>query len=150
MYYAYEDFLKDLALLKAEVELRSGRPDAIIAVARGGLTMAHFLAISWDLLNLYVLNASSYDEFNQRGELKMYNIPKIPKEDKKILIVDEIVDSGASLLAISEYFKKTYPSASFQTAVIFQKNPAQFKADIYLRENKEWIDFFWEVWHKRA
>lgn len=148
MYYSYKSFIEDLKVLKYKVDLRIGRPDAIIAIARGGLTMAHFLAIAWDLPKLYVLNATSYDINNQRGDLKLYNIPIIPEEDSNILIVDEIVDSGASLMAIDDYFKERYPSTSFTTAVIFQKESADFKADISIRDNSEWIDFFWEVWHK--
>lgn len=148
MYYSYDEFIKDLVKLKKDVEDANAKPDAILAVARGGLTMAHFLAISWDISKLYVLNASSYDAQNKAGKLRLFNIPKIPAEDEKILIVDEIVDSGVSLQTIYKYFSDNYPKKSFKTAVIFQKSEAVFKADFSIRENDQWVDFFWEVWHK--
>lgn len=149
MYYSYDNFTKDLFDLKQQIEAKSSKPDAIIAIARGGLTMAHFMAIAWEINKVYVLNASSYDKSNKAGKLKLFNIPLIPDADKKLLIVDEIVDSGESLLQVNEYFCKHYPDKSFESAVIFQKNDAVFKADFSLRQNDEWVDFFWEVWHKK-
>lgn len=150
MYYSYDDFTSDLRVLKEKVDTSFSKPDALLAIARGGLTMAHFLAMAWDINKLYVMNASSYDANNKAGELRLFNIPEIPPLDKKVLIIDEIVDSGASLKKISEYFTTKYPEKEFKTAVIFQKQEAIYKADFSLKENAEWIDFFWEVWHKKA
>ncbi|WP_027327132.1 phosphoribosyltransferase [Helicobacter pametensis] len=142
-YYSYQEFLKDARTLFDKVDSRVGKPDAIIAIARGGLTLAHMLSLRWDLREVYSLNAISYDG-NKQKELIIKNIPTIDKSFKKILIVDEIVDSGKSLHKIVEILKDQNPSVHFHTAVIFQKQSAEIKADFSIREPLDWIDFFWE------
>ncbi len=48
-YYSYEEFLEDLKDLYNKIDSKIGKPDAMIAIARGGLTMAHLLSLRWDL-----------------------------------------------------------------------------------------------------
>lgn len=142
-YYSYEEFLKDAKLLFKKADSHIGKPDAILAIARGGLSLAHFLSLRWDLREVYSLNAISYDG-NKQKELIIKNIPKIDSSFKKILIVDEIVDSGKSLKKIIEMLQEQNPQIAFYTAVIFQKENAQIKANFWIREPLDWIDFFWE------
>lgn len=142
-YYPYKDFLKDTQTLFEKVNSRIGKPDAIIAIARGGLTLSHMLSLRWDLREVYSLNAISYNGSKQQ-ELIVKNVPKIDEKIKKILIVDEIVDSGKSLHKIVEILKDQNPNVSFYTAVIFQKQNAEIKANFFIREPQDWIDFFWE------
>lgn len=142
-YYSYEEFLQDLKDLYRKIDDRVGKPDAIIAIARGGLTMAHLLALRWDLREVYTLNAISY-QGDKQGELIIKNIPSIPEGFNKVLIVDEIVDSGKSLTKIIETLRSLNPSVEFLTSAIFQKPTAIFQADFFIREPDDWIDFFWE------
>lgn len=142
-YYPYEEFLKDARALFAKVDGKIGKPDAIIAIARGGLTLAHMLSLRWNLREVYTLNAISYDG-NQQKELIIKNIPKIEPRIKKILIVDEIIDSGKSLSKIVKILKEDNSRVDFFTAVIFQKENVAFEADFFIKEPGDWIDFFWE------
>lgn len=142
-YYSYEEFLQDLKDLHNKIDCSIGKPDAIIAIARGGLTMAHLLALRWDLREVYTLNAISY-QGEKQGELIIKNIPTIAEGVKKVLIVDEIVDSGKSLIKVVEILKKLNVDVDFYTSAIFQKESAVFRADFSLREPESWIDFFWE------
>lgn len=142
-YYPYEEFLQDARELFAKVDSQLGKPDAIIAIARGGLTLAHMLSLRWDLREVYALNAISYDG-NQQKDLIIKNVPKIEPHIRKILIVDEIIDSGKSLSQILEILKDQNPCVEFSTAVIFQKQNVAFEADFFIKEPTDWIDFFWE------
>lgn len=142
-YYSYDEFLEDLKDLYNKIDSKIGKPDAIIAIARGGLTMAHLLSLRWDLREVYTLNAISY-QGEKQGELIVKNIPSIPEGFSKVLIVDEIVDSGKSLIKIVEILKELNPKVDFFTSAIFQKSSAIFQADFSLREPESWIDFFWE------
>ena len=142
-YYSYEEFLQDLKELYRNIDSKIGKPDAIIAIARGGLTMAHLLSLRWDLREVYTLNAISY-QGDKQGELVVKNIPSISEGFSKVLIVDEIVDSGKSLIKIVETLTALNPSVSFYTSAIFQKPTAIFQADFFLKEPDDWIDFFWE------
>lgn len=142
-YYPYEEFLGDARELYQKIDEKIGKPDAIIAIARGGLTIAHMLSLRWDLREVYTLNAISYHNGTQ-GELIIKNIPQIPSNFKNILIVDEIVDSGKSLKEIVQTLSNLNPNHNFYTCAIFQKSTAQIQADFFIKAPEDWIDFFWE------
>ncbi|PAF46374.1 nicotinate phosphoribosyltransferase [Helicobacter sp. 12S02634-8] len=145
MYYSYDDFLNDLKTLHKQVGERVGVPDAIVCIARGGMTMSHMLALAWNLRSVYTLNAISYSDANVQSSLIIENMPQIKYEHQRILVVDEIVDSGKSLETIMHKLRGSYPEKMFYSAVIFQKSSAKVRADFYLKSVVEWIDFFWEV-----
>lgn len=145
MYYSYDDFLKDLVLLQNKVEQDMGIPDALVCIARGGMTMTHMLGLAWNLRSVYSLNAISYSDNKVQSSLILENMPIIKPEHKKILVLDEIIDSGNSLSVVMQKLRANFSESSFSTAVIFQKPSAKVIADYYIREAGEWIDFFWEV-----
>lgn len=145
MYYAYEEFIKDLKVLKNKVEEGMGVPDAIVCIARGGMTMSHLLGHAWNLTSIYSINVMSYSDKKVKSSLIMENMPAIKQEHKKILVIDEIVDSGESLSVVMEKLRANFAHAEFKSGVIFQKSSAKFKADFFIREPKAWVDFFWEV-----
>lgn len=146
MYYSYSEFLGDLKHLRSKVEENIGVPDAIVCIARGGMVMSHMLSLAWNLRSVYTLNAISYSDENVQSSLIIENMPNIKPEHKKILVVDEIVDSGRSLEEILQKLKCANPWASFYSGVIFQRPNAQIFADFYVKPpSLEWIDFFWEV-----
>lgn len=139
-YYSYEMFREDM---KELIEKMDFNPDGIVAISRGGLTMAHFLGIALDLRKVYTINASSF--FNKiQEELQVSNIPEL-SGNQRILIVDEIIDSGTSMDKILSILKSINPNIEFKTACIYHKNTATHNPDYMLRETKEWIEFFWEV-----
>ncbi|MCE3037367.1 phosphoribosyltransferase [Helicobacter sp. faydin-H20] len=145
MYYAYHNFLEDLKVLKQKVEEKIGIPDAIVCIARGGMTMSHMLGLAWNIRAVYSLNAISYSDTKVQSSLIIENMPCIRKEHKKIIILDEIVDSGVSLSEVVHKLSTNFQHATFYTATIFQKNTAKIKADFFIREPNEWVDFFWET-----
>ncbi|MDO7252430.1 phosphoribosyltransferase [Helicobacter cappadocius] len=146
MYYSYADFLEDLKALRTKVEKNIGIPDAIVCIARGGMVMSHMLSLAWNLRSIYTLNAISYSDQNVQSSLIIENMPNIKPEHKKILVVDEIVDSGKSLEEILQKLRSGNPQAEFYSAVIFQRTNAKIFADFYVKPpSLEWIDFFWEV-----
>lgn len=145
MYYAYDDFLNDLKTLKKQIEQSIGIPDALICIARGGMTITHMLSLAWNIRAVYSLNAISYNDCKVQSSLILENMPSIKQEHKNILVLDEIVDSGESLNVVLQKLKSGFPGVRFSSAVIFQKHNAKVKADFFIREPAEWIDFFWEV-----
>lgn len=139
-YYSYEMFREDMKELVDKID---SNPDAIVAISRGGLTMAHFLGIALDLRRVYTINASSF--FNKvQQEIRISNIPEL-SGNQRVLIVDEIVDSGTSMEKVYNILSAINSSIEFKTACIFHKPTAQFKPDFILREANNWVEFFWEV-----
>lgn len=141
-YYSYDEFLKDAALLAKRVE--EFKPDTLLAVARGGLTLGHFMAQILNTRRLFALNSILYDKEYKRDTIEIFNIPDL-KSAKRVLIIDDIVDSGQTLKEILALLKRRFPHCEFKLATIFYKPTAVIEADYALKEAKEWIDFFWEI-----
>jgi len=135
--YTYNDFQKDLE------KLNIPKPDAIVAIARGGLTLAHHLAEIFNIREVFVINAISYDKTQKKEKIDIFNIPNLHGY-KNILIVDDISDSGTTFLEVLKILKEKYQDLNFKTLAIFYKPTSQYKPDYYFQETNEWIRFFWE------
>ena len=142
LYYSYELFVKDTQVLVDKC--RDFEPEILLAVARGGLTLSHLMAQAMDMRDLYTLNSIHYE-----GELKLdtfniFNIPDV-SHAKKVLIVDDIVDSGETMREILKVLSEKFPNVEFKLATLFYKKTAVLRPDYSVREANEWIDFFWEI-----
>jgi len=142
LYYSYDLFKEDTQ--KLVNSCRDYEPDVLLAVARGGLTLAHLMAQAMDMRNLYTLNSVHYE-----GELKLdtfnvFNIPDV-SHAKRVLIIDDIVDSGETMEEILKILKEKFPDVEFKLATLFYKKTAVLQPDYTVREATQWIDFFWEI-----
>jgi xanthine phosphoribosyltransferase len=140
-HYSYEDLIKDLKLLTKD--LKGYIPDAIIAMSRGGVIIGHLLAEYFDIRTLYTMNTVHYDGQKKLDDVIIYNVPDI-KDAKNVLIVDEIIDSGETMAEVMKVLDKKYLYVDFKTLTVFQKKSAIFKADYWVKDTDEWIEFFWE------
>ncbi len=139
--YPYEAFNDDVASLINHV--KSYNPDVIVAVARGGVTLGHFMANRMDIRALYTLNSIHYDDTKKLETIEVFNIPDLGAS-QRILIVDDIIDSGESMVEIVERLKERFPDNSYKVATLFYKKEALFTPDFTCHEAKEWIEFFWD------
>jgi len=137
--YDYETFAKDLHDLAVSIPETF---DAIIAVARGGMTMAHMLGEFWNIRKVFVINAIGYEDTQKLDSVRIFNIPDL-EGCRKILVVDDIADTGDTLLQVMQELQSRYPEKSFKTATLFFKPDARFKPDYYVKKADGWIDFFW-------
>ena len=142
LYYSYDLFIKDSQIL---VNLcRAFDADILLAVARGGLTLSHLMAQALDIRNLFTLNSIHYEGEQKLDTFNIFNIPDLSFA-KKILIIDDIIDSGETMQEILIILNNKYPNIEFKIATLFYKSTALIKPDFSVREANEWIDFFWEV-----
>ena len=139
IYYPYEAFREDLKLLTQKID----KPfSAILGIARGGLSMAQMLGEYYNLRKVYAINTIGYDDTVKKELVEIFNIPEL-KDTKEVLIVDDIVDSGDTLVEVLKILNSKYPQVVFYTASIFYKKGAKIKPTWYVKEPKGWIDFFW-------
>lgn len=141
IYYSYENFKPDIRALANKCEAFSA--DTIVAIARGGMTAGHALAMALNIRNLQSIRCESYDDDTQRESLTVYGECDFT-QSKRVLIVDDIVDSGKTLHALIPVLQKRYPFILFATASLFTKPAALVQPDYFLHEAHDWIDFFWE------
>jgi xanthine phosphoribosyltransferase len=141
-YYGYDEFLRDT--LNLAKQLKEYQPDTLLAVARGGVTLGHFLASALDTRRLFTINSIHYEETKKLDTFDIFNIPDL-SDAKKVVLIDDIVDSGETMQEIINLLEQKYPNCEFKVATIFYKPTAVIEADFKVKEAKAWIDFFWEI-----
>ena len=118
--------------------------DAILGIARGGLTLSHFMSQVLNQRNVFTLNTISYDGRIQKDNVEVFNIPSLEKF-RKVLIVDDIIDSGKTIEKVMTLLKNSHPNIEFKVASLFYKEDALVRPDFTINKADKWIDFFWEV-----
>jgi len=140
-YYPYKQFVKDVKKLVEETKVY--RADTLVAIARGGLTLGHAYASATNNRELMSINSILYEGNEKGSKCQIFNIPNLSRA-KKVLILDDIIDSGQTLQEVLKILKSTYPNVEFKVASIYFKKSASIKADFSLYEATDWIEFFWE------
>ena len=139
--YIYEHFLNDIILLSRQCE--SFQADTVLAVARGGMTLAHALSMSLEIRNLQSIRVESYDGDSQRDTVTISGKCDL-RDSKRVLVVDDIIDSGKTVAALIPYLRSENPECELKIATLFTKPSAVIQPDFYVHEADEWIEFFWE------
>lgn len=143
MFYAYEDFEKDVKFLAKKVKEEFAL-DALVAIARGGLSLGHSLAVALKTRNLFALNSIHYDDTRKLDSVEVFNIPNLSAY-KRVLLIDDIVDSGESLSEIKRILKVKFPHIELKIATIFYKKTALLQPEFSVKEASEWVEFYWDI-----
>ena len=143
IFYSYDEFARDVKDMARKVR-DEFNPEAILAVARGGLTLGHSLATALENRNLFTLNSIHYEESKKLDTIEIFNIPDMSKFSK-ILLVDDIIDSGESMVEIKRALFKIYPNLDVKIATIFYKPKALLLPDFKVKEADDWVEFFWDI-----
>jgi len=142
LYYSYEECLEDCRVLIPQI--KEYNPDALIAIARGGLVLGHLLSEALETREIYSLNSIHYNGTEKLDTFEIFNIPDLSRKHK-IVLIDDIVDSGESMVEILKILNEKYPHCEFKIATVFYKKTALLQPDFSVKEAKNWIDFFWEI-----
>jgi len=140
-YYPYEEFKNDTNLLVDKIA--PFNPDAIVAIARGGLTLAHAISQGLDIRKVETLRTELYDG-DQKREVISIEGECVLENCARVIVVDDIADSGETLYAVMQELQKRFPLISFESATLFYKKTASIEPNYWIKEADEWIDFFWE------
>jgi len=133
-------------LLHLAEKIRKDRfyPDVIVGVSRGGWPPARVMS---DLLENPEL-ANIKVEFYV-GIAKVKGKPVITQpvstsvKDKSVLVMDDVADTGESLLLVKDYIKKL-GAKKIKIATIYFKPWSKIIPDYYEKETTRWIVFPWE------
>ncbi|HIH89484.1 TPA: phosphoribosyltransferase [Candidatus Bathyarchaeota archaeon] len=120
------------------------RPDFIVSLARGGWVYGRVLC---DYLNVSDLVSLKVEHWGMTatpdGEAKIKYPFNIDLTGRKVLIVDDISDTGKSLKVATEYIKGMNP-ADIKTTTLFYLTGSSFKPDFYGEEMTwRWVVFPW-------
>ncbi len=119
--------------------------DAVVAITRGGLVPAAIVSRELNIRVVESVSVKSYDHQNQ-GEIRVLKPITADLLDKartggKILIVDDLVDTGATARAVREML----PGAHFAT--VYAKPKGRDMVDTFITEVSQdtWIFFPWDL-----
>ena len=143
IFYSYDEFAVDAKKMAKQIKDEFD-PEVILAVARGGLTLGHSLAVALENRNLFTLNSSHYEDTNKLDTIQIFNVPDLSKYTK-ILLVDDIIDSGESMVEIKRELLKRYPNLDIKIATVFYKEKALLLPEFKVKEAHDWVEFFWDI-----
>lgn len=140
----WEQIYEMLLNLANKIRKDGLKPDVILGVSRGGWPPARVLS---DLLENPEL-ANVKTEFymgvaETKSEPTITQPVSISVQDKKVLVVDEIADTGKSLRLIQSHLKKQGAS-EIKIATIYYKPWSVVTPDYYEKESSAWVVFPWE------
>ena len=158
-YYTWSDVENQTQEILRQIALDPWRPDYVVGLTRGGLVPANlisqYLECPMECLKVSLRDDATQPEHNLWMAEDAY-------EGKKILIVDDINDSGATLNWIQSDWGDFHPSKkepwadiwnnSVRFAVLINNEASEFKhidyssIEINKAEEDSWIVFPWEDW----
>ena len=143
IFYSYDEFAIDAQKMAKQIKDEFD-PEVILAVARGGLTLGHSLAVALENRNLFTLNSIHYEDTNKLDTIQIFNVPDLSKYTKSLL-VDDIIDSGESMVEIKRELLKRYPNLEIKIATVFYKEKALLLPEFKVKEAHDWVEFFWDI-----
>ncbi|ADV64540.1 phosphoribosyltransferase [Desulfurococcus mucosus] len=133
--------LRDLA-----TRINSGyRPDIIIAVAKGGLIPARILVDLLGVEEMGLIEVKFYKGVGEAREKPYVTFTALPPIDgKKLLVVDDIADSGRTLQVVADVLSR-FKYMDLRFATLYVKPWSTIMPDYYGEIVEEWIVFPWEI-----
>lgn len=123
-------------------------PDLLVGLSRGGLVPLAYLAgeACFNVQHILTLALCSY-EGTQQGALTLL-MPITAKniaQFTNILIIDDLAETGATLIAAKQILQEQNTQATIKTAALYAKPMhAHLLPDYYVKNTNDWIVFPWE------
>ena len=120
------------------------RPDLLLAIARGGLLPAGAMSYALGMKNCCVINVEYYTGVDERLDVPVIlppNLDLIDLSDARLLIVDDVADTGETLALVAETVRPEVQE--LRTAVLYEKSRSVVKCDYVWRRTDDWIMFPW-------
>jgi len=146
LWYNWREMRRDVNSLCREIMLDKFDPDVIVGLSRGGLTpgvmMSHWMNKPFKPIKTALRDFPEWEDYLPR------------KTDERVLILDDVCDSGVTFTKIREYIQKNALeeiNCDVRFAVLWWNNEIDFEPDYYVNEiakdsTNTWIHFPWESW----
>ena len=143
LWYSWEEMRRDVNVLARDIVLDNFDPVVIVGLSRGGLTPGVMLS-HW-FKKPFKSVASALRDFPEWEEY----LPR--PTDKRVLIVDDICDSGETFQRMSSHITKKANGVDVRFATLWWNNECDFEPKYYVREiakdsTNTWVHFPWEQW----
>jgi hypothetical protein len=135
----------NLTLQLSERIVKSGyKPDIIVGIARGGWIPARILTDVLYARTLENIRIEYYFDVGVKGKEPQITQPITGTLEKKsILLVDEVADSGETLIHAIKHVKEL-GAREVRTAVLHIKPTCKLEIDYWMHEVDAWTVYPWE------
>ena len=152
LYVDWGQYHRMIERLALQVHASGYRFDSLLCLARGGLRVGDVISRVFDV-PLAILATSSYRAAagTEQGTLDIaeYITTTGGELHGNLLLVDDLVDSGATLLRTVEHLRKRYPKlVEIRSAVLWYKAVSTVKPDYFVHflPDSPWIHQPFEVY----
>ena len=80
IYYSYEECIEDCKKLLPQI--KNYQPDALVAIARGGMVLGHLLGEAMNMRKVFTLNSIHYNGSQKLDSFEIFNIPDLSSKKK--------------------------------------------------------------------
>ncbi|MEM2335969.1 MAG: phosphoribosyltransferase [Candidatus Bathyarchaeia archaeon] len=141
----WNQIYKMLIQIAEKIRKDNFKPDVIVGVSRGGWPPARVLSDLLENPNLANVKVEFYVGVAEtKGEPTLTQPVSVNVAGKRVLVVDEVADTGKSLKLIREHLQNE-GAAEVRIAAVYLKPWSIIKPDYYARETSRWIVFPWEI-----
>jgi hypoxanthine phosphoribosyltransferase len=139
------DRIYRLLLNLAETVRKSGfEPDVIVGVSRGGWIPARIMSDLLETPKLANVTAEFYVGVAEtKREPSITQPVSVSVKGKKVLVVDDVADTGESLKLVNVHLKNQ-DASEVKIAAIYYKPWSVIVPHYYEKETRNWIVFPWE------
>jgi hypoxanthine phosphoribosyltransferase len=122
-------------------------PDLIVAVGRGGWVPARLLSDCLGNLNLTEVKVEHYRATKRLGVATIRYPLKADVTGQRVLLVDDVTDTGGSILAALDHIHRRGQPAELRTLVLHHKAASPYVPTYFACEVIEWrwIIYPWAV-----
>jgi len=120
-------------------------PDIIVGISRGGWVPARIISDLFEKAVLANVSVEFYQQLGKtRGKPTITQPISISVKEKKLLLVDDVADTGQSLELVKKYLKDE-GALEIKVASVYYKPWSIVIPDYYRKETNLWIIFPWEI-----
>ncbi|MDY6049101.1 MAG: phosphoribosyltransferase [Corynebacterium sp.] len=153
----WQDFGDATRRLAQQVYDSGWMPDLVLAIARGGLLPAGAIAYALGIKAMGTMNVEFYTDIAETLPAPVLIPPLMDYsvlEGKKVLVVDDVADSGETLKLVMEMVATNGIQLDADTRVIvkearsvtiFQKSRSIISPDYVWKRTDKWINFPWST-----
>lgn len=135
LYVSWDEYHRHIERLALKVAHSGWEFDQILCLARGGMRPGDVLSRIFDK-PLAIMSTSSYraDAGTIQGRLDLAKYITLPKDELagRVLLVDDLADSGVTLRAVVERLRSMPAISELRTAVIWVKGVSSYVPEYFV------------------
>jgi len=120
--------------------------NSIVAIGKGGLIPARMVAENLEISKIYTYGVTCFNKNNERIEPEIYQRPDTKFTGQRVLIVDDVADSGLTLELVKNEILTQEPF-KLDILTVHYKKQSKIIPNFYgaICPDKVWIQYPWEI-----